>query len=244
MIPSFGLIDAKNLDELNFLIKIIKIYFKEKYNKNSVLFEHGMCACVGGLDRAHMHIMSLNNNTSKISLTNSINKVLFKRKIGIEYIKFGKYKLENVHDINQFMDDKSISDKQDYEVKGNVLDLRDLKNLDFNKWPIITLNHIKKGGHYVYFKSDYSKCSFLTTLNFQTQFGREVVYENEIALSEKFKSQIDKISNENPLLEVWKWQNVMFEDNIIQTVNTARYNLKKYVSKFLSEYKEFNIRVL
>ena len=38
------------------------------------------------------------------------------------------------------------------------------KNLDVKKWPLITLNHIKKGGHYVYFGTDYPDSSFLTIM--------------------------------------------------------------------------------
>ena len=36
-----------------------------------------------------------------------------------------------------------------------------------------------KGGHYVYFNSSFQNYSFLTTHNFQTQMGREIVYNNE-----------------------------------------------------------------
>ena len=31
----------------------------QEIDRNSVVFEHGMCACIGGLDRAHMHVMSI-----------------------------------------------------------------------------------------------------------------------------------------------------------------------------------------
>ena len=40
----------------------------------------GMCACIGGLDRAHLHLMGIPINTSTKDLKKSINKVLFKRK--------------------------------------------------------------------------------------------------------------------------------------------------------------------
>ena len=59
-IPSFGLIEDKNLEELNFIIKLLKENISENLDRKSVIFEHGMCACVGGLDRAHLHIMSIN----------------------------------------------------------------------------------------------------------------------------------------------------------------------------------------
>ena len=243
-IPSFGLVDDKVVAELNFLIKLFKFNNNKKYQRNSVVFEHGMCACIGGLDRAHVHIMSINKNTSENSLKSSIEKVLQKRKLGINYIKFGKHKLENIHDINQFMDDPQNIEGKDYEVNGKLFKLDDITNLDFNEWPHVTLNHINKGGHYVYFRSDNDNASFLTTQNFKTQFGREVVFENELMLSDKFRNKIKNLKEKNPLLELWKWQNWMFENNIIETVNNSRQYLNDYKSMFSSEYEEFDLEII
>ena len=243
-IPSFGLVDDKVVAELNFLIKLFKFNNNKKYQRNSVVFEHGMCACIGGLDRAHVHIMSINKNTSETSLKSSIEKVLHKRKLGINYIKFGKHKLENVHDINQFMDDPQNIEGKDYEVNGKLFKLDDITNLDFNEWPHVTLNHINKGGHYVYFRSDNDNASFLTTQNFKTQFGREVVFENELMLSDKFRNKIKNLKEKNPLLELWKWQSWMFDNNIIETVNNSRQYLKDYKSMFYSEYEEFHLEII
>ncbi len=243
-IPSFGLVEKEIVSELNFLIKLFKFHIKEKYNRSSVVFEHGMCACIGGLDRAHVHIMSINNKSSADSLSKSIEKVLYKRKVGIEYIQFGKYKLENIHDINQFMDEAQSSGSSEYEIKGKLFKLPDIKNLEEKNWPLITLNHINKGGHYVYFGSDYVESSFLTTQNFQTQFGRQVVYENELDLCENFKKEIIDIINKNPLIEPWKWQNWMYENRIIETVNNTRQYLKEYQSNFSSDYKNFKFEII
>ena len=146
-IPSFGLIKDKIINELNFLVKLLKKNLYKKYNRNSVAFEHGMCACIGGLDRAHLHIMSINQKSSKISLKKSIEKVLYQRKVGVKYIKFANYKLENLHDINQFMNQTSNTDISEYEIVGKLFKIEDIKNLPPNKWPLITLNHINKGGH-------------------------------------------------------------------------------------------------
>ena len=85
-LPSFGLIKKNQLDELNFLIKIIKRSIKNELKRRSVVFEHGMCACIGGLDRAHIHIMSVPFETSEETIKNSINSDLYNRKAGIEYI--------------------------------------------------------------------------------------------------------------------------------------------------------------
>jgi len=243
-VPSFGLVKSDTVNELNFLIKLIKLYHKKKYNRNSVTFEHGMCACIGGLDRAHIHIMSINKNSSEKSLINSIEKVLYNRKAGIEYIKFGKYKLENVHDINQFMDDAKNNKSSAYEIKGKIFKISDIKNLDIDKWPLITLNHINKGGHYVYFRSEFNEPSFLTTQNFQTQFGRQVVYENELELCDNFKSEINNIIENNQFIEPWRWQNYLFEKNIIETVNKAKKDLKDYKAEFSSEFNEFQFEII
>ena len=242
-IPSFGLVSNDIEKELNFLLKLIKFHINKKYKRNSVVFEHGMCACIGGLDRAHVHIMSINPNSSATSLKKSIEKVLYTRKAGIEYIQFGKYKLENIHDINQFMDDAN-PENSNYEVMGSLLKLNDIKNLETSKWPLITLNHINKGGHYVYFESDYAEASFLTTQNFQTQFGRQVVYENELLLSDKFKKETEHIIVKNPLIEPWKWQNWVYEERIIETVNNTRNDLKKYSLEFSEDFKKFQFEII
>ena len=243
-LPSYGLVEKENLDELNFLIKLLKINIKKELNRNVAIFEHGMCACIGGLDRAHLHIMSVDQNSSQKSIKNSVENILYKRKVGIKHIKFGNYKLENIHDINQFIESKEYKLNKDYEIDGKIFKLNDVKNLEVKKWPLITLNHIKKGGHYVYFDSGFQDSSFLTTENFQTQFGRQVIFDNEINLSEEFRNKIELILKKNPMLEPWRWQSLMFKNNIVETVNQNRRNLKKYISDYNEEYKKFEIKIL
>ena len=102
-IPSFGLMNEDSIDELNFMIKISKKFIKNKYNRDSVIFEHGMCACIGGLDRAHLHIMSIHEASNSETVKVSIDRTLYNRKAGIKYIVFNNYKLENIHDINQII---------------------------------------------------------------------------------------------------------------------------------------------
>ena len=58
-LPSFGLVENDQLNELDFLLKLTKETINNELNRNSVIFEHGMCACIGGLDRAHIYIMSI-----------------------------------------------------------------------------------------------------------------------------------------------------------------------------------------
>ena len=242
-IPSFGLVNEEIYEELSFLIKLLRNHIEKKYKRKAVVFEHGMCACIGGLDRAHIHIMSIDKNSNEKSLKSAIERVLYKRKVGIKYISFGKYKLENIHDINQFMEDNDDNNK-DFEIEGKLFKLKDIKNLDTREWPLVTLDHIKKGGHYVYFDSGYPVSSFLTTENFQTQFGRQVVFENEMNLSQDFKKMIETYINKNPILEPWKWQSFIFEEGIIETVNETRKTLKKYVSSYKDDYQKFELKIL
>ena len=243
-IPSFGLVEEENLEELQFLIKISKEYINKEYNKKSVIFEHGMCACIGGLDRAHLHVMGVNDKTSEKTLTDSIDRTLYKRKAGIEYITFNNFKLHNFHDINHFIENSKNDETKKFEIKGKILKLNDIKNLSPNEWPKVTLKHITKGGHYVFFKSDYDNSSFLTTNNFQTQFGRQVVYENEIKLDNIFNEKIKKIKSKNEFLQIWRWQNCMFESEIIQTVNSGKIRFKELEKSYKKEYEKFELRVI
>ena len=243
-IPSFGLVEEENLDELQFIIKISKEIIKEKFDRKSIIFEHGMCACIGGLDRAHLHIMSAHNDTNNETLKKSINKTLYDRKAGIEYIKFKNYKLENLHDINQFLQESQNDKELKFEVVGKILDLEDIKDLSQKNWPEETTDHIKKGGHYVFFRGEFDETSFLTTHNFQTQFGRQVVFENELYLNKLFVEKVNKIKKNNQFLEVWKWQNCMFEANIIETVNLGRLYLKDLHIKYEKEFEKFKIKTI
>ena len=153
-LPSFGLVDEENLNELHFVLKLVKETINEELNRNSVIFEHGMCACIGGLDRAHIHIMSIPKSTTEKSISDAIDLTLYNRKAGIEYIEFNNYKLQNLHDINHIYED-IISNKEksdEFKIVGKLFNINDIQNLSVQKWPTITLDHIKKGGHYVYFK--------------------------------------------------------------------------------------------
>ena len=195
-LPSFGLVENKKLTELKFLIKIVKKFIDIQYNRDSVVFEHGMCACIGGLDRAHIHIMSIPKNIKKTTIKKSINEVLQNRKAGINYVEYKNYKLENIHDINQIFESLKIRNYKkkikDLKINGKIFSIKDIQNLPESEWPIVTRNHIMKGGHYVYFQSDKKESSFLTTQNFQTQFGREVVFNIELKSNKKFQKEVSK----------------------------------------------------
>ncbi len=241
-IPSYGLIPDDQIEELNYMIHLTKKIISSNLKKKSIVFEHGMCACIGGLDRAHLHIMSLSENTNKTSLTKAINQTLYNRKAGIKYIKYNNYKLENIHDINQLFNESKSS--KDIKVYGKLLSINSLKNLSPKKWPLNTLSHITKGGHYVFFKSEYEESSFLTKHNFQTQFGREVAYNNELIIDKDFRNLCSDLIKENSYLEVWKWQNYKFEKNILKTIIFGKSALKKIYIQEKEKFKSFDIEVL
>ena len=243
-LPSFGLLNTEHLAELNFMIDISKKIIKNKYGRKSVVFEHGMCACIGGLDRAHLHIMSISNDSSINSLTQTINDTLYERKVGIEYVKYKGYKLENIHDINQFFEDKENLSSEDTKIFGKILNIKEIQDLSVNLWPKITIDHIKKGGHYVYFKSDFNDASFLTIHNFNTQFGRQVVYNNEKKLNEKFCKEVSVIQKDNAFLEVWKWQNCMFNENILDTVNKSKSGFKDLKTEFEDQFSKYDVKII
>ena len=111
-----------------------------------------------------------------------------------------------------------------------------------DKWPLITLNHIQKGGHYVYFKSDFEKSSFLTTKNFQTQFGREVVYQNELILDYEFKKKVDELENKN--LNVWRWQHHTFENDVLNSMKIAKIGLIRLKENYKKECSEFELKII
>ena len=245
-LPSFGLVEESQLNELNFLIKIVKEGIETELDRKSVVFEHGMCACIGGLDRAHLHIMSVPKNTSNETIKNSINTVLYNRKAGIEYIEYNNYKLQNVHDINHIYEDL-ISKKEkekEFKIVGDIYKIRDIQNLPVIQWPLVTLNHIQKGGHYVYFMSDFHDSSFLTTNNFQTQFGREVVFENELILNSKFKNKVEKLLKKNPSLSLWRWQHYSFDKDILDSMNVAKKALNKIKDEYKDEFKDFEFKII
>ena len=240
LIPSYGLIEPSQIIELDFLILQLRKVIKNNFERESVMFEHGMCACIGGLDRAHLHIMSVSSKTNEVSLKESINETLYSRKAGIKHILYNNYKLENIHDINQIFENiEEEKFKENIEVIGKIYDLNDIKNLDDNKWPFITMDHIMKGGHYVYFKSDYLNTSFLTTNNFQTQFGREVVFNNECKLEDNFSNKF----NVNKYDHLWKWQNSKQEENILRTMKIAKIGFEKLKIIFNEEYMKHDIKI-
>ena len=45
-------------------------------------------------------------------------------------------------------------------------------------------------------------------------------------------------------MEPWKWQSCIFEDNIIETVNESRKDLKNLSNEYREEFQKFEFRVI
>ena len=239
MIPSFSLIKDEYTDELKWFIKSIQQVIEKTYNRKVISFEHGMCACVGGLDRAHLHFMTVSQNVSDEVIKKSINKALLNRKAGISAVEINGHKLENIHDITTIMDAKSNGEK--YKVHGKQLLYEDINNnLDKDNWPFSARNHVNKGGHYVFFNTNSNYSSFFTDKNFQTQLGREIVYEVELQTNPEFQKLVKKITDKNIYASVWKWQNFSFEENILKTMHDLIPQFKKIKSNTNSDKFSFN----
>ena len=238
LIPSLALIEDNQVDELNWLIQICSDSISKIYDKNITVFEHGMCACIGGLDRAHLHIMPINKVADEKIIKENINKVLKKRKSGISSVEVDGYEFTNIHDINEII---SGSKESEYKISGVQLQFEDIHcDLDINNWPLSPRPLVAKGGHYVYFKNSTS-ASFLTDNNFQTQLGREIVFEIEKVATPSIKLMSEKILKKNEYANIWKWQEFAFKENIYKTIHDLSPELEKITNKsfnFVSLFKK------
>ena len=133
LLPSFSNIQKEQIVELELFITLIKKIINDVYQKDCVVFEHGMCSCVGGLDRAHIHLMPIDKKTTKTNLTSKINKVLKKRCVGIEEINYLNTQITHPHDIKHIFNEV---DHTKLKIKGKILKLKDIQNLKIDFWPL------------------------------------------------------------------------------------------------------------
>ena len=239
LIPSISMVENKHIDELKWLIEVISKAISKTYKKETVTFEHGNCACLGGLDRAHLHIMTINEKADNDLITKCINQTLINRKAGITSVEINGSKLENIHDINEIM---NSPESNFYNVNGKQLLYKDICNgFDINNWPISTKKHVQNNGQYVYFKTSSPSTSFLTDKNFQTQLGRQIVFEIEKETSSDIKNMSKEILKKNIYANIWKWQEFPFKENMLKTMNDliiALLNIKNDKFKFFTFEKK------
>ena len=236
LISSYALLESKELEELYWLIQQVSNSIEKTYKKKVVLFEHGMCACVGGLDRAHLHLMPIDESVVDNDIVDAVNRVLNNRKAGINFVEFNDHKFENIHDIKQIIE---TGDEKKYKIDGKLLIFNDLQNLSVDEWPLSALGHVQKGGHYIFFKSGSNNSSFLTTQNFQTQFGREVVYEIIKYKNNEFSKKTEQILKKNAYSNVWRWQEFSFKENIYKTMLDLIPELNNISKNKMYNFKTF-----
>ena len=99
-------------------------------------------------------------------------------------------------------------------------------NLDINNWPLSPRPLVTKGGHYVYFKNS-TNASFLSDNNFQTQLGREIIFEIEKVATPSVRLMSDEILKKNEYANIWKWQEFAFKENIYKTMKDIAPELEK-----------------
>ena len=69
---SFAQLEDNEFKEYSWVIEKLSKKIKLVYGRSSAIFEHGMCACAGGLDHAHIHVMPAPSN----GIEKYLNKVL------------------------------------------------------------------------------------------------------------------------------------------------------------------------
>jgi len=223
LISSFALLDKELINEFKYFINLIQSFIIENFNFKKVLkFEHGMCACLGGLDRAHLHLMP--SNASDFDIIDSVNSTLERRLLGIENVIWNNKVYKSYDDISEILNNKLIS-KQNYVVLGkqkNLLDIR--SDLCVEEYPLNLRSFTLKNFPYIYFDTGTKDSSFITFEKIDTQFGREV----------SFNSQQN--NNKKNYFE-WRWQENKFEKNIFKTIEIYKENFYK----FLKNNKKYNI---
>ena len=220
LISSYAHLEENKIEEFNWFLNLITNSINETKRKY-ILFEHGMCACSGGLDRAHLHLMSVKKDINNNEIVLSINNALKRRLIGVKNLKYNGHIFHHRHDICQIL---SEEDKKNYKINGLLQNLKNLKNKkNFYKWPKIVTKTVKKGGQYIYFNSGSKESSFLTTQKIDTQLGREIVYyiDNKKIINNK---------NLDSFIKDWRWQDNYCNEAITKTL--IFFNKKfKYLKK-------------
>lgn len=222
---SFAQLNDQEFIEYKWIINKLFKFNKFKYNQSSAVFEHGMCACAGGLDHAHVHVMPIPSKSSDKEFKGILNRVLKKRAAGINKIEFKDNSFENVHDISTI-----INLNDEYKIlDGKLLIAEDLINSDLNFEKF--RDKLLLTQQYINFSTSDLKISFCTNHYLGTQFGRELVYEIFMHNEKERKIEYNNISRSDPGKLIWRWQDYMFEKNIIQTMKDFVDNYNKIFEK-------------
>tara|TARA_B100000989_G_scaffold298782_1_gene289798 strand:- start:701 stop:1615 length:915 start_codon:yes stop_codon:yes gene_type:complete len=241
LIPSFANINREKLDEFtwlkNFLDKILTEVFDDTSN---LIFEHGMCACLGGLDRAHLHFLSC-KNINKKNLLNAINLSLSRRRTGIKSCTFEGIKYNNIEDIDSLI--FNIDDENKIAFEGYQYKFEDIKtDYKTEEYPLNLKPLIKTGNPYIFFESKINEYSFITLEHIDTQFGREVSFNVQYYDNEQIKifMKENNIELNKDYKFFWRWQDFYFEKNILETIKKLAIHINKNYKK--DYFNEYNLR--
>ena len=238
LVSSFSQIENNLLKEFYWLKDFTKKVLLKVYSEfNVAIFEHGLCACLGGLDRAHLHFMPYHKDNENI-IIKSINHSLLRRRIGDQIINFENYKLTNPDDINFFLNNPDKSKR--FKISGKQYKFEDIKsNYKVSEYPKNIYVENDNGKPYIYFDSGYENSSFITFENIETQFGREIVFNIDYQNNNSLKNFIMKnnIQLQSDKEFYWRWQDYKFEVNIINTIkNISMYLFNNYSNLNNNEY--------
>lgn len=231
LISSFSHLETSLLKEFLWFRKIIIKQLSSIYkNSNIADFEHGLCACLGGLDRAHLHFMPY-KKINKKNIVNSINKSLHRRAIGNISIKIDELVLTHPEDIKLFLNKKN---NKKYKISGKFFKLNDIaSNKSIYDYPLINNKKIKKSKPYIYFNSGYKKSSFITLNDISTQLGREIIFNIDYFDQRKIEELVKKNKlNFSKNKFYWRWQEELFKKNIILTMNKLSSKFYSYTKKY------------
>ena len=240
LLPSMASMPDNSYDEFTWFLNTLRRVLERLYGSRVAIVEHGMCACVGGLDRAHVHIIPFPKDVSDFDICGATDAALIDRRAGIEGVVYDGYRFVNIHDIRQILES---ADPGDYTLEGVQLSFDSLNSpYSIQGYPGTLVNHIMTGGHYVYFDSGTLDSSFLTTVDLSTQLGREIVLRTSLSKDTDLATYHQKVSRKNPHAELWRWQEFAFVENILKSLADVAVELQSLESDgdaFKYDYKCF-----
>ena len=224
LLPSMASLPDNSYDEFAWFLHTLRNMLEKVYGSRVAIFEHGMCACVGGLDRAHVHLMPLSRGVSDPEICGAIDAALLHRRAGVEGVVYDGYRFVNIDDIRQILES---AEPDDYTLEGVQLSFDSLhSSYPIQGYPENLVNHVMSGGHYVYFDSDSLGSSFLTTADMNTQLGREIVFRASLANDTDLATYHQKVFRKNPHAALWRWQEFAFIENILKTLADVAVELE------------------
>lgn len=241
LISSFASMSEILVPEFLWLKDFVKNLISNIYNGyNTLVFEHGLCACLGGLDRAHLHVMPYKRK-NEYNIIQAIDASLVRRNIGNQKVKLGNHLLTNPDDISLIISNKKKSDI--LEITGKKFTYKDIKsNFLASEYPANIKNENVNGKPYIYFDTNNENTSFITFVDISTQFGREIAFcidYSEANDLEIFTKNNNVSYNDDKFY--WKWQDYNFDKNISNTMKkVATYiTANPFIEKDIYDFTSF-----